>query len=100
MSTLPVIDLIATGQNIAKKRKHAGYSVRQMQKILGFSTPQAIYKWQRGESLPSIDNLAVLAAVLNVKWMISSFIRPRMPRPNHRRRRAEYIKSRKLPTIR
>ena len=67
MSTLPVIDLIATGQNIAKKRKHAGYSVRQMQKILGFSTPQAIYKWQRGESLPSIDNLAVLAAVLNVK---------------------------------
>lgn len=61
MSTLPVIDLIATGQNIAKKRKHAGYSVRQMQKILGFSTPQAIYKWQRGESLPSIDNLAVLA---------------------------------------
>ena len=67
MSTLPVIDLIATGQNIAKKRKHAGYSVRQMQKILGFSTPQAIYKWQRGESLPSIDNLAVPAAVLNVK---------------------------------
>ena len=67
MSTLQVIDLIATGQNIAKKRKHAGYSVRQMQKILGFSTPQAIYKWQRGESLPSIDNLAVLAAVLNVK---------------------------------
>ena len=67
MSTLPVIDLIATGQNIAKKRKHAGYSVRQMQKILGFSTPQAIYKWQRGGSLPSIDNLAVLAAVLNVK---------------------------------
>lgn len=80
MSTLPVIDLIATGQNIAKKRKHAGYSVRQMQKILGFSTPQAIYKWQRGESLPSIDNLAVLAAVLNVKMDdISVYKTPEAP---------------------
>lgn len=67
MNTLPVIDLIATGQNITKKREHAGYSVRQLQQILGFSTPQAIYKWQRGESMPSIDNLAALAAVLNTK---------------------------------
>lgn len=67
MNTLPVIDLIATGQNIAKKRERAGYSVRQLQQILGFSTPQAIYKWQRGESMPSIDNLAALAVVLNTK---------------------------------
>ncbi len=67
MNTLPVIDMTATGKNIAEKREQAGYSVRMLQQILGFSTPQAIYKWQRGESMPSIDNLAALAAVLNVK---------------------------------
>ena len=34
--------------------------------IFGFATPQAIYKWQQGAALPSIDNLVVLAAVLQV----------------------------------
>lgn len=67
INALPIIDMIATGKKIAEKRVNAGYSVRQLQKILGFSTPQAIYKWQRGESIPSIDNLAVLSAVLDVK---------------------------------
>ena len=37
-----------------------------MQNIFGFATPQAIYKWQQGAALPSIDNLVVLAAVLQV----------------------------------
>ena len=60
----PVIDLKATGQNIVKMRKAAGFSVRDLQLILGFTNPQAIYKWQNGDSLPSIDNLVILAAVL------------------------------------
>lgn len=29
--------------------------------------PQALYKWQHGTALPTIDNLVVLAAVLGVK---------------------------------
>ena len=33
----------------------------------GFATPQAIYKWQQGISLPTVDNLVVLAAVFQVK---------------------------------
>ena len=45
----------------------AGLSVRQLQEIFGFSTPQALYKWQHGTALPTIDNLVVLAAVLGVK---------------------------------
>ena len=57
----------ATGENIAQLRENMGLSVRQLQKILGFSSPQAIYKWQRGESLPSLDNMAALTAVLRVK---------------------------------
>lgn len=62
----PVIDLIATGHNIEALRKQRGLSVRDLQDVLGFATPQAIYKWQRGTSLPSVDNLVVLSAVLRV----------------------------------
>ena len=46
----------------------AGLTVRDMQAVFGFSTPQAIYKWQNGATLPTVDNLIVLAAVLNVKF--------------------------------
>ncbi len=63
---LPVIDMRATGRNIDRLRRAAGLSVRQLQELYGFSTPQAIYKWQRGAALPSLDNLAVLACVLGV----------------------------------
>lgn len=38
-----------------------------MQDIFGFATPQAIYKWQQGVALPAIDNLVVLATVLQVR---------------------------------
>ena len=63
---IPVIDLIATGKNIKRIREASGISVRDVQKVLGFTNPQAIYKWQNGECLPSIDNLVILAAVLGV----------------------------------
>ena len=64
---IPIIDMVQTGQNINRLRKAAGISVRELQDIFGFGTPQAIYKWQHGTALPTIDNLVVLAAVLGVK---------------------------------
>lgn len=64
---IPIIDMVRTGQNINRLRKAAGISVRELQDIFGFGTPQAIYKWQHGTALPTIDNLVVLAAVLGVK---------------------------------
>ncbi len=64
--TVPVIDLKATGQNIKTLRKSAGISVRELQTVLGFTNPQAIYKWQNGDSLPTVDNLVILASVLGV----------------------------------
>ena len=64
---IPIIDMVKTGQNINRLRKLAGVSVRQLQDVFGFSTPQAIYKWQHGTTLPTIDNLVVLAAVLGVR---------------------------------
>ena len=67
MVNMPVIDMVRTGQNIATLRKQAGLSVRDLQDVFGFATPQAIYKWQQGAALPTIDNLVVLAAVLQVR---------------------------------
>lgn len=64
---IPMIDMVQTGQNINRLRKAAGISVKELQDIFGFGTPQAIYKWQHGTALPTIDNLVVLAAVLGVK---------------------------------
>ncbi len=64
---IPTIDMVRTGQNINRLRKNVGISVRDLQEIFGFATPQAIYKWQHGTALPAIDNLVVLAAVLGVK---------------------------------
>lgn len=63
MGTLPSIDMAATGLRIAQLRQRNGISVRQLQNVFGFSTPQAIYKWQRGMTMPTLDNLVVLAAV-------------------------------------
>lgn len=66
MNNIPSINMVATGQNINKLRKRAGISVKQLQDVLGFNTPQAIYKWFNGVSMPTIDNLVILAAVLGV----------------------------------
>lgn len=65
MNHLPVIDMTATGRNIERLRKRAGLTVKNMQDVFGFSTPQAIYKWQRGTAMPTLDNLVVLAAIFN-----------------------------------
>lgn len=67
MDFLPTVDMIATGNQIKLLRKSAGVSVKQLQNIFGFGTPQAVYKWERGDALPTVDNLVVLAAVLGVK---------------------------------
>ena len=67
MFTIPAIDMAKTGQNITILRKKANLSVKDLQDAFGFGTPQAIYKWQQGVALPTIDNLVVLAALLGVK---------------------------------
>ena len=59
--------MVETGKNIERLRKLAGISVRDLQNVFGFGTPQAIYKWQHGTAMPTIDNLVVLADVLQVR---------------------------------
>ena len=62
----PVIDPVATGANIRRLRAERGLSVRDLQAYFGFEEPQAIYKWQKGKSLPSVDNLYALGVLLEV----------------------------------
>lgn len=63
---LPVVNPVKTGQNIAKLRKAAGLTVKDLQDAFGFTTPQAIYKWQQGTAMPTIDNLVALAVIFKV----------------------------------
>lgn len=62
----PVIDLEATGRNILRLRTQRGLTVRDLQTYFGFEEPQAIYKWQKGKSLPSVDHLYALSTLLEV----------------------------------
>ena len=67
MTNIPVIDPVQTGINIVSLRTAAGLTVRDLQQIFGFNSPQAIYRWQSGAALPTVDNLIILAAVLHVR---------------------------------
>ena len=62
----PVIDMVETGKNILRLREERGMTVRDLQAYFGFEEPQAIYKWQQGKSLPTVDNLYALGALLGV----------------------------------
>ena len=66
MVRVPYINTVATGENINRMRMEAGFTVKDMQAVFGFATPQAIYKWIHGTAMPTIDNLVILAAVLGV----------------------------------
>lgn len=65
-NAFPVIDLAETGRRIERYRRKAGMTVRDLQTYFGFEYPQAIYKWQHGECLPTVDNLLALARLLQV----------------------------------
>jgi len=65
-AAFPVIDLKETGKNIQRLRVENGMSVREMQEIFGFSTPQSIYKWQWGQTLPDISNLLMMSKIFGV----------------------------------
>lgn len=59
------IQLKETGNRIKELLMTNGYSVRDIQQVMGFENPQAVYKWISGKSLPSVDNLLILSKVLH-----------------------------------
>ena len=67
MNAIYYIDTTKTGQKINSLRLKAGLSVKDIQKIFGFETPSAIYKWLNGASMPTIDNMINLAKIFGVK---------------------------------
>lgn len=62
-----VINTTETSVRIKECRLRAGYSVREIQNFLNFSSPEAVYAYEKGKYLPSIDNLIILADVFDVK---------------------------------
>ena len=63
---IPTINVEETGMRIDVLIHESEYSVRDISERLGFETPQAVYKWMQGKTLPKLDNLVALAAILNV----------------------------------
>lgn len=62
----PVLDMQGTGAKIKSLRKFNNISVSALQEVFGMQNPQAIYNWEAGKNMPSIDNLLVLAQIFDV----------------------------------
>ena len=62
----PVLNAKRTGQYIKHLMEMRGLSVRDIQSVFGFFYPQAVYAWLCGKSVPSVDNLLVLAKLFGV----------------------------------
>lgn len=62
---MPTVNMKATGQNIKTKMIAKGMKTADVQAVFGFNTPQAIFKWFRGDTIPTIDNLVILAKIFD-----------------------------------
>lgn len=60
------IDMEKTGLKIAEACRKQGVSVKELQTLFGFAAPNAIYRWLRGETLPTVDHLVILAHALQM----------------------------------
>lgn len=61
----PTLSVEDTGKRIRTLRKERKLTVAEVTDFMGFEHPQAVYKWERGESIPSVDNLYALSKLLN-----------------------------------
>ena len=66
MTTIPTINTVETGRNIRRLRRDRGLSIQDVQNAL-LVNRQTVFKWQRGDTLPTLDNLVILAELFNVK---------------------------------
>ena len=62
----PILDPVATGRNIDDIRRDRNLSVAALKDALWLSTTNAIYKWFRGDSMPTLDNIVILSSILKV----------------------------------
>ena len=64
--SFPVIDLVKTGNNIKRISKESGFSADMIRDLLGVSDKSNVYKWFRGEVLPTVDNLLAMSILFGV----------------------------------
>ncbi len=60
------IDMEKTGILLKEMFDKCGYTVKDIQKILHLSCPQPIYRWFKGNILPSVDHLYALGNILHM----------------------------------
>lgn len=63
---MPVVNVKATGAKIKAIMKAQNKKVVDIQTVCGFNTPQAIFKWFRGDAVPTIDNMVLIADMFGV----------------------------------
>ena len=62
----PILNMKATGRRIRKLREEHNISILELRNLLQLESVQAIYKWERGASAPSLDNLILLSRIFEV----------------------------------
>ncbi len=62
---MPIIDIVATGLNIKEMLKEKGLTIKDIQKAFGFASVYPVYKWINGKNLPAIENLVILAKMMD-----------------------------------
>lgn len=65
-ATYPTLNLEEIGTRIKSLRMNSGYTAQEIAAFMGFTGPQAVYKWEWGKSLPSVDNLFALSILFGV----------------------------------
>lgn len=91
----PVIDMKKTGKNIQKLREERELTVNDVRRYINLDSPQAIYQWQRGLVLPSVDHLLALSILFEVKMedilVFSMICNPVVPARINRRNVIPFI---------
>ena len=60
------IDMEKTGIRIRELAEMNNLSPEDLMGITGVTTKQAVYRWFRGETLPSIENMLTLSRAMNL----------------------------------
>ena len=61
MINMITVNMKKTGENIKNMMKARNIKVKDVQEVCGFGTPQAVFKWMRGDCMPTIDNMVIIA---------------------------------------
>ena len=60
------IDIVLTGRKIHSVLHEKGCSVRELQELLHLSCLQPVYRWMKGKTLPSVDNLYMMHRIFGI----------------------------------